>query len=161
MRNKNPSRTEIKLRAIAAGIEKALPPGKLFFFQQGTIDGSALLARVNAALKPYDDVLQDEADFHRDVALRNAGEDAAQKLLGDAEDGARVSLGETSDAFRDMGFEPRKKAAPLTTEQLAARTEKARLTRAARHTLGPKARKAIRGTLPPPPPPPTSEPGPA
>ncbi|HZV02636.1 MAG TPA: hypothetical protein VFF73_38370 [Planctomycetota bacterium] len=143
-------KTETSLRNIAAGISKALPPGKTMAYRQGTIDGPTLQAAVNLALKPYNDVHDDEAALHRDVATRNAGEVAAKQLVSDIEDGARVSLGETSDEFRALGFQPKKRRTDLTVEQKAAKAEKARQTRLARHTVGPKARKAIRGTTNPP-----------
>jgi hypothetical protein len=158
MKSNHPMKTETSLKNLAAGIAKALPAGKTMAYRQGTIDGPTLLVAVNAALKPYEDVHQDEANLHRDVATRDAGEAAAKQLVQDIEDGARVSFGEGSDSFLALGFTPRKKAAELTVEQKVQKAEKARQTRLARHTVGPKARKAIKGSVVPPSPSPTTLP---
>jgi hypothetical protein len=158
MSSNDSKKTESSLRNIAAGITTALPAGKTMAYRQGTIDGPTLLAAVNTALKPYNDVHEDEANLHNDVAIRNAGEAAAKQLVSDIEDGARVSLGETSEGFRAMGFSAKKQRAELTVEQKAAKAEKARQTRLARHTVGPKAKKAIKGTTNPPSSSPTTPP---
>ncbi len=56
-------------------------------------------------------------------------------------------------ALADFGLEPRKKPRVLTVEEKKLVAEKIRATRAARHTMGPKQRAAIKGEPPPPPPP--------
>ena len=61
----------------------------------------------------------------------------------------KVMFAGASQTLADFGLAPRKVPAPLTVEQLAARTAKLRATRKARGTLGPKAKKAIKGTVTP------------
>jgi hypothetical protein len=50
------------------------------------------------------------------------------------------------------GITPDHEPTPLTVEQKAAKVAKAKATRAARHTLGPKQKKAITGATPQTPP---------
>ena len=56
------------------------------------------------------------------------------------------AFGEDSPVLADFGFAPTKKTS-LTPAQLVARGQKAAATRKARGTLGPKQKKAIKGTV--------------
>ncbi len=47
----------------------------------------------------------------------------------------------------DYGLAPKKKTGVMTAETKVTAADKARATRKARHTVGPKAKKAIKGTL--------------
>jgi hypothetical protein len=59
----------------------------------------------------------------------------------------KVMFARSPDVLADFGLEPRKAAAPRTVEQKAAATEKAKATRAARHTMGKQQKKAVKGTV--------------
>jgi hypothetical protein len=145
-REREATKTERDLRAILAGIQKTLPPGKTMAFRQGTIDGAALEALVTQALAPHQAVHEDNAALARDLAERRARAPEAKQLIKDVKDAALVAFGELSDPFQELGFEPRKKPAPLTPEARQLQIERLRATRLARHTLGPRARKAVKGT---------------
>jgi hypothetical protein len=77
-----------------------------------------------------------------------------------------ATYGDAPGVLADYRVAPRKKPAPLTTDQQAAALAKREATRAARHTMGPKQRKQVKGTVPvtttPPaaPPPPVAVPAP-
>jgi hypothetical protein len=58
-------------------------------------------------------------------------------------------FGQSSQMLADFGLGPRKKPAPLTVEQKAVKAAKAKATRIARGTKGPKAKLAITGTAAP------------
>jgi hypothetical protein len=70
----------------------------------------------------------------------------------------RNLFGDQAEALADFGIAPVKPATPLTVEQKAAASAKRRATRAARHTMGPKQKAAIKGAAPAPatPPKPTA-----
>ncbi|MDP9036063.1 MAG: hypothetical protein M3O50_14780 [Myxococcota bacterium] len=55
-------------------------------------------------------------------------------------------FGETSPVLADFGFAPPKRTT-RTPEQKAAAAAKAKATRQARHTMGPKQKKGIRGAV--------------
>lgn len=59
---------------------------------------------------------------------------------------AAAFLGESSGELLKFGFKPKGKRPPLTLEQKAAKAEKARRTREARHTMGPRQKAAIHGS---------------
>jgi hypothetical protein len=52
------------------------------------------------------------------------------------------------EQLADFGLKAPKPRTPLTPEQKAAAVKKAEATRAARHTMGPKQKAAIKGTVP-------------
>ena len=61
-----------------------------------------------------------------------------------------AQFGNASQTLADFGLSPRKERAPMTVEQKAAAAAKRKATRAARGTTGPKAKLAIKGTVPAP-----------
>lgn len=60
---------------------------------------------------------------------------------------AQMSFGPNSGAYRDFGFRPRKQRRQSVESKVVA-VEKAAATRKARHTMGKKQRRAIRGGVP-------------
>jgi hypothetical protein len=64
---------------------------------------------------------------------------------------ARAHVGESSPDITRFGFKENKKHKKLTSEEAAARAEKMRATRAARHTMGKRQKKEVHGTTPTPP----------
>ena len=59
----------------------------------------------------------------------------------------KATFGNSPDALADFGLKPKKTAAPLTIDQLAAAAAKRAATRAARHTMGPKKKQQVKGTI--------------
>jgi hypothetical protein len=59
----------------------------------------------------------------------------------------KATFGNSPDALADFGLKPRKTRTPLTIDQLAAAAAKRAATRAARHTMGTKQKKAVKGTI--------------
>jgi hypothetical protein len=59
----------------------------------------------------------------------------------------KATFGSSPDALADFGLKPRKARTPLTIDQLATAAAKRAATRAARHTMGTKQKKAVKGTI--------------
>jgi hypothetical protein len=59
----------------------------------------------------------------------------------------KATFGAQPDVLAHFGLVPKKAPTPLTVEQKAAATAKRDATRAARHTMGPKQKKAVKGTV--------------
>jgi hypothetical protein len=57
-------------------------------------------------------------------------------------------FGTSPDVLGDFGMAPRKRPAPMTGEQLVVKSAKAKATRKARGTVGPKKRLRIKGNVP-------------
>jgi hypothetical protein len=60
----------------------------------------------------------------------------------------KATYGKSPDVLADFGLKPKKAPTPLTVEQKAAATAKRAATRAARHTMGAKQKKSVKGTVP-------------
>ena len=59
----------------------------------------------------------------------------------------KATFGSTPDTLADFGLKPRKAPTPLTVEQKATAAAKRKATRAARHTMGSKQKKDVKGTI--------------
>jgi hypothetical protein len=108
------------LKAKVDGFEKVF----------ATADATHLAAQ-NAA-KARDEIVADVREFMA----------AAKRSL-------KGALGKKSPKLEVVGMKPEKTPAPPTVEQKQERAQKAKATRTARHTMGPKQRKAVKGQVPP------------
>jgi hypothetical protein len=72
--------------------------------------------------------------------------DATKTYVSGARQGVMVAFAGHPDVLADFGLTPRAKPV-LTPDEAVARTAKAKATRAARHTMGPKQKLAIKGTV--------------
>jgi hypothetical protein len=59
----------------------------------------------------------------------------------------RATFGNSPDILTDFGLKPKKARTPLTVEQRAAASEKRAATRKARHTMGKRQKRQIKGTV--------------
>jgi hypothetical protein len=143
-------RNEDDLNALKQGALEVLVTGKTIFFRGASMDQTSFLQLVAVALAPYDFVNQHRMLLHLGVAARDSQEGAASQFVRDAKAAVIVSFGENSAEFTKFGFRPQKKPAALTLEQQQLKNARAKATRRARGTLGPKARKKIKGVVPAP-----------
>jgi hypothetical protein len=133
-----------QVQAIIAGTTKHFPNGS--FTIGGTVYTAASLIQVFQGL----------ADA---MTAQNAAEAGAKDALA-AEHAAQVQVGPILRAYKrlvlaafanatqtlaDFGLEPPRARTPLTTVQRAARSAKARATRAARGTTSKKQKLAVKG----------------
>ena len=108
--------------------------------------------------------VQVETAFQTLIDLRTAVDDAkaatkARIALEDAQAGplrsqmaafvafVKATFGSTPDVLADFGLKPRKAPTPLTLDEKAAAAAKRKATRAARHTMGTKQKKEVKGTI--------------
>jgi len=110
-------------------------PASFVALVQSRIDAGNQVVTTKAAwlnaVKTYDTI-----DKQTNVAVH----DLKQLVIG--------AFGTTSSKLADFGFTA-KKVTVLTPEQKVAAAEKRAATRKARNTLGPKAKLAVTGTVPP------------
>jgi hypothetical protein len=59
----------------------------------------------------------------------------------------KATFGAQPDVLADFGLKPRKVTTPLTVAQKAEAKAKSQATREARHTMGPKQKKDVKGTV--------------
>jgi hypothetical protein len=136
-----------RVRDLIAGTQKHSPNGQL------TLGGETFTAQALVQ------VLQSLGDSLSTVDAAKASWKGALKNLADV----KAKVGPTIKAYRswvvatygntpatlaDFGLAPPKAHTPLSADKQAAAVAKRKATRAARHTLGPKQKKDIKGTVP-------------
>ncbi len=149
-RNK-PTRKD-RLRLIISGVQKHYPNGTLVLagqtfnvptqlvqFIQQDIDATDVADKARAA---WLERVQVQEDSHQKVApVLRALKSAVLSLYGDTQN--------ASSTLADFGYSPRKLTAKTSAKKAQA-ADKGLATRAARHTLGKKQKKDIKGTVPAP-----------
>jgi hypothetical protein len=132
---------------LTAGAKKHFASSSSLRFGGGTFTP----AQVEAILQTIVDLRTAVDTAKANTRARIAAEQAQMPPLRTQMDAfvafVRATFGSAPDVLADFGLEPRKARTPLTTEQLAARIAKSEATRAARHTMGRRARKDVKGTI--------------
>jgi len=117
-----------------------------------TIDGQQMtgpqiITRIDARVAILDDVTAKKAQLKASMDKEKADRPAFRSFMGSY---TSILLGMyTSDpkTLADFDITPRKKAPKAKTAEKALSAEKAVATRKARHTMGKKQKKAIKGTV--------------
>ena len=153
MADSNAGKTYTSLAALIAGLTAKPPAAQMLVAGKATATPD-LVTNLGTFFAPYK--AADQASKVYDTALQERGkvEDQAVTVVAATTTALKGMFGPTSTALLDYGIKPDKVPTPLTTEQLVARKAKSQATRAARHTMGSKQKKAIKGEVPPAVPPP-------
>jgi hypothetical protein len=96
--------------------------------------------------------LRDAVDAAKKVAATKVAAEKAQapslrKFMSAYVTFVKATFGDQPDVLAHFGLAPRKAATPLTVEEKTAAAAKRKATRDARHTLGPKQKKDIKGDV--------------
>jgi hypothetical protein len=139
------------LTSILAGMKAAWPAAQATVVVEGQAYTPAQFeAQVGTVLAPYQAVV--DAHGALETALKNRADAApsATRFVAGFYAVLPQYLGSNSAEIATFGKALAKPRAPLTVEQKVAAAAKAKATRAARHTMGKKQRKAITGQSPAP-----------
>ncbi len=127
---------EQKLVAAQAGLKSKFPDGTSFEIGGTTYVLSSLLDKLAALQKPFTGTREAHLAYRALVEQRNKVHPEAVEFLAALQACLQGKLGASDAALDVFGFSVRKKPAKLTAEQLLVRSEKAKVTRAKRQTLG-------------------------
>jgi hypothetical protein len=133
--------------SLAVGAQKHFPAGSSL-----TVGGALLtVVQIDAQLSGYA-TLRTAVDTARaalqaKVAAENAQSAAERAFIGAFVRIVRGSFGNQPDVLADFGLQAEKTRTPLTVEQQVAAAAKREATRAARGTMGSKAKQAIKGNV--------------
>jgi hypothetical protein len=81
------------------------------------------------------------------IATENAQAPALRSQMAALVAIVKGSFANQPDVLADFGLKPKKAVTPLTIGQLADAAAKRAATRAARHTMGPKQKQKVKGTI--------------
>jgi hypothetical protein len=146
--NSNKNGKATRLTQVIAGARKHFPNGA----QTLTLDGApttidAVLNAFQAFITARAAIVAAQANVHDLVAAEKAGLPALNALVTAFIAFVRAQLGPNAGALADFGVPGRKTPAPRTAEQKAVTAAKRKATRAARGTMGPKAKQAVHGDI--------------
>jgi len=145
----NPGAMLTALHAMVDGLTTNPPPGLTQLAAGGKV--SALPA-LTTELQGYLDLYQAADDalkaYEKAILARDTQAPMIRPRFEDIRTAVKSAIGRKNPDLGKFGMTPAKTPAPLTAEQKVARAAKAIATRLARHTVGPKKKKAIKG-LPP------------
>ena len=137
-----------RVKKLIAGTEQHFPNGNdplPFGNTTRTVTALVTLLQTSVDLRSGVDVAR--ATLASRVAAENAQEPALRAFAAAYTAFLRSRFGNEPQTLADFGIAPRKARAPITVEQAAVAVAKREATRAARHTMGPKKKKAIKGNV--------------
>jgi hypothetical protein len=141
---------------MIAGTTKHLAGGASFSFASRTFAPADVQALLQAFIDLRAAVEAARAALQTKLVEEAAQAPALRDLIAGYAAFVKVSFSQSPDVLADFGLAPKKERAPLTIEQRALANERRNATRAARHTMGSRQKKAVKGTVttiiaPPPP----------
>ncbi len=140
--------THTLAKAILAGLGK-LPSSVTSLT---VLTNTYTIATLTTTLEGYIAVFNavDTTNAAHEAALQNARDQAPtiKEFVSALKSALKAGLGRKSTALSQVGVKPDKTPDPLTPAQEAVKVTKSLATRAARHTLGPKQKAKIHGTVP-------------
>jgi hypothetical protein len=143
-----PGKREATLRQLLKGIDDKFAASDVIRIDGQPYTKAEFRAKIAAALKPEEDCREAHAQLARACTVRKANAKPTDTLITLTKK-ALVSHYGASKATTLLAFgvnAPKKRRKATVAEKVDA-AEKARQTRLARGTKGPKAKRAIKGTL--------------
>ena len=139
-----------RIRNVKAGLTKYFGSTALVLAGTSYLP-AALQAFLQADVDANDASTQARANMHGTVMVAKTADSSTAPVLRAIEAQVRSMYGEAPNAatvLADFGYAPRKQATKTVAVKTAA-VAQAKATRAARHTVGPKAKAKIKGTVVP------------
>jgi hypothetical protein len=108
---------------------------------------SQVTARLQAFATLREDVDAAKASTKAKLAAEKAETPAMRTFLSAYVPFVKAAFSTSPDVLADFGLQPKKARTPLTVEKKAAAAAKRKSTRAARHVMGTKQRKGVKGDV--------------
>jgi hypothetical protein len=133
-------------KQLIAGTGKHLPTTTQVPLLGGSFTPDQITSKIQSLVNLRSDVVAARATTRAKVANEVAQTPALRAFMSAFEMHVKAAFGSSPDVLADFGIAPKARA-PLTVEAKAAAAAKRAATRAARHTLGSKQKKAIKGDV--------------
>ena len=147
MANINRATIQARDAQIIAGIEKHLQNTPTLPLGGSAYMPADLVKLLQSRIDSANTATSAKANWHATVVAERALNTKLSPILRGLRQHLFNVYGETSPILSDFGFSPPKRAT-RTPEEKAAAAAKAKATRKARHTMGKKQKKGVKGPSP-------------
>jgi len=148
----NKASRQRRLRLVLEGIDKHFRDLNSFKLGGASIASGDLKGLIQSDIDASDASVQTRAKLREDVKVERDLHAKVNPILRSLKFFVIAQFGETANAsttLADFGFSPRKSAKKTVATKTVA-TEKTKATRTLRHTMGPKQKAKVKGTVPAP-----------
>ena len=149
MARNNKSQVVAAARQFIAGTTKHLAGVAQVTLLGGSLTPDQITSKLQTLIDLRSDVDAAKATATAKIATETAQAPALLALMGALGSYVKATFGSSPDVLADFGLAPKARA-QVTVETKAVAAAKRKATRAARHTMGPKQKKAITGVVPDP-----------
>ena len=132
---------------LVAGIKKHLSNVSSLTFGGGTFTPAQVEASIQTLIDLRTAVEDAKAATQAKLAAESAQAAPQRSQMTALVAFVKATYGNTPDVLADFGLKPKKTRTPLTIGQKATAAAKRAATRAARHTMGSKQKKDVKGTI--------------
>jgi hypothetical protein len=131
---------------LIAGTNKHFANTAQVMFAGGSFTPAQITAKLQSLVNLRDDVDAAKATTKAKLAAEKTDTPALHTFMGAFVTFVKATFGGQPDVLADFGVHPKVRA-PLTVEAKAAAAAKRKATRAARHTMGSKQKKGVKGAV--------------
>jgi hypothetical protein len=146
MAKKGKADSVARAKQLSAGVAKHLASTTQVVFTGGPFTPAQITEKLQAIVTLRADVDAAKAETRVKIAAERADMPSLRAFASALVAYVKVTFGGSPDVLADFGIIPKARA-PLTVEAKAAAAAKRASTRAARHTKGPKQKKAVKGDV--------------
>jgi hypothetical protein len=132
---------------LIAGTNKHLASTTPILLAGGSFTPAQITAQLQAFVSLRRDVESAQASTKAKLAAEKTDMPALRTFIRAFVTFVKAAYGSQPDVLADFGMHPPKQPTPPTAEAKAAATAKRKATRAARHTMGPKQKKGVKGAV--------------
>jgi len=161
MTTTNPNRTQVQTgdQKLIDGLKKHAPALSSLFIGGASLQTADVIAILQARIDAATAAVSTRATWQTNVKADHDERAKTKTFVSGLRQALQVAFAGQIDALADFGLKPRK-VRVTTPEEKTEAAAKAKATRAARHTMGPKQKAQIKGTVPAPATPPEPAPTP-
>jgi hypothetical protein len=135
---------------LMAGVQTYFVPANVTITVAGVVVTSAQMeAAIQSRITAANSATSAKASLAQAVKAREATVASTQSVVDAVTQIALIMYANQPDVLTTFGISPRKVPVPLTAQEKAERAAKAKATRAARNTMGPKQKAKVKGTVAP------------
>jgi hypothetical protein len=133
-------------KQLIAGADKHLPKATQVALVGSSFTPDQIASKLQMLVDLRSDVESAQATAKAKIAVETANTPALRTFMSALVSYVKAAYGTSPDVLADFGISPKART-PLTVEAKAAAVAKSAATRAARHTMGTRQKKGVKGDV--------------